>query len=88
MTKEPKEEGELVFKITTKVEATKKTPSMVYMTATNNLPRWYSVKKELKEYVDKNKDLKGVIFAEHGFWATEHEIDQLIKAGKIKVEMT
>jgi hypothetical protein len=87
MTKTKTENDELVFKITTRVKATDKTPEMIYLSATNNLVRWGTFKKELTAFACDANMMDKLIFAEHGFWTSNDQIDKLIKMGKIKVEM-
>jgi hypothetical protein len=83
-----KDNSELTFKITTRVKATNKTPEMVYLSASNNLVRWGTFKKELIKLSCDDRELNdGMVFAEHGFWASKDQLDKLIKEEKIKVEM-
>ena len=84
-TKE-EQKPELIFKVTTKVKATNKTPEMIYLSATNNLLLWKDIKEDLKESRCQDERLNGLTLAEHGFWASKDELDLLLKEKKIKVE--
>ncbi len=74
------------FKVLNKIPGVGDFPDeLIYMSAKDDLPIYLRKKPEIKQYRDKERGLNGVIFTDQGFWATQKEIDKLVKEGKIRI---